>query len=180
MLCNWKEVNEIYGYPLKVREALKRGEIYKVGRGYYSDKPYINPFLLVAVKYPFAIVTMDTAFYIYRLTDVIPDKTYLATMRSATRINDASVKQVFLSEELFEPGKTQLEYDGVLITVYDRERMLIEALRNSKSLPFDYYKEIIAGYRRISDDLDYQKIDEYISLFKKNEYLYSMLRREVL
>ena len=180
MLCNWKEVNEIYGYPLKVREALKRGEIYKVGRGYYSNKPYINPFLLVGVKYPSAIVTMDTAFYIYRLTDVIPDKTYLATMRSATRINDASVKQVFLSEEFFEPGKTQLEYDGVLITVYDRERMLIEALRNSKSLPFDYYKEIIAGYRRISDSLDYQKIDEYISLFKKNEYLYNMLRREVL
>jgi len=180
VLCNWKEINELYGYPLKVREALSRGEIFKVGRGFYSNKPHINPFLLVAAKYPYAIITMDTAFYIYRLTDVIPDKTYLATMRSATRINDTFVKQVFLSEEIFEPGKTDLEYDGVLITIYDRERMLIEALRNSKSMPFDYYKEIIAGYRRISDGLDYQKINEYISLFKKNEYLYNMLRREVL
>ena len=145
MLYNWKEINERYGYPLKVREALKNGEIYKVGRGFYSNTPYINPFLLVAAKYPFAIVTMDTAFYIYGMTDVIPDKTYLATMRSATRINDDFVKQIFLSEELFEPGKTQQEYDGVLITMYDRERMLIEALRNSKSLPFDYYKEIIVS-----------------------------------
>ena len=180
MLYNWKEINERYGYPLKVREALRNGEIYKVGRGFYFNKPYINPFLLVTAKYPFAIVTMDSAFYIYGLTDVIPDKIYLATKRSATRINDAFVKQIFLSEELFEPGKTQQEYDGVLITVYDRERMLIEALRNSKSLPFDYYKEIIAGYRRISNELDYHKIDEYLSLFKRNKYLYNMLRREVL
>jgi len=180
MLYNWEEVNGIYGYPKKVRAALGRGEIYKVGRGFYSNKPYVNPFLLVATKYPYAVITMDTAFYIYGMTDVIPDKTYLATMRSATRIKDADVVQVFLSEGIFECGKTQMEYDGVGITIYDRERMLIEALRNSKSMPFDYYKEIIAGYRRISDGLDFQKIDEYMSHFKKTEYLYKMLRREVL
>jgi hypothetical protein len=73
-----------------------------------------------------------------------------------------------------------MDYQGALVTIYDRERMLVEALRNSKSIPFDYYKEVIAGYRRIGDALDYRKIDEYISLFKKNDYLYDMMRREVL
>jgi len=180
MLCDWKEINEKYGYPLKVREAVRRGEIYKVGRGLYSDKPYISPFLYVSEKYPYAIITMDTALYIYGLTDVIPDKTYLATLRNATRIKDAGVVQLFLSEWMFEPGKTQFEYDGTPITIYDRERMLVEVLRNSKSMPFDYYKEIIAGYRRISDNLDYHKVEAYIALFKKKDYLYNMLRREVL
>ena len=180
MLCDWKEINEKYGYPQKVREALRKGEIHRVGRGLYSDKPYVNPFLYVAVKYPYAIITMDTAFFMYGLTDVIPDKTYLATLRNATRIKDADVVQLFLSEWIFEPGKTQLEYDGVLTTVYDQERMLVEVLRNSKSMPFDYYKEIIAGYRRISDNLDYHKVEDYISLFKNNDYIYSKLRREVL
>lgn len=180
MLCNWKEINEKYGYPLKVREALDKGEIYRIKRGFYSDKPYVNPFLFIATKYPNAIITMDTAFYIYGLTDVIPEKTHLATLRNATRINDAEVIQVFLSEWLFGHGKANLEYDGVSITIYDRERMLVEALRNSKSMPFDFYKEIIAGYRKISDELDYQKVEEYILLFKKNDYLYDILRREVL
>ena len=180
MLYNWKEVNELYGYPLKVREAMERGEIYRIKRGYYASKPNVNPFSYLTTKYPHAIITMDTAFFIYGLTDVIPDKTHLATMRNATRINDAGVVQAFMSERIFEPGKTKLEYDGVSITIYDRERMLVEALRNSKSMPFDYYKEIIAGYRRISDELNYHRIDEYILLFKKNDYLYDMLRREVL
>ena len=180
MLYNWKEINELYGYPLKVREALERGDIYRIKRGFYSNKPRVNPFLYIVTKYPYAIITMDTAFYIYGLTDIIPDKTFLATLRNATRICDAGVVQVFLSESVFEPGKSSLEYDGVSITIYNRERMLIEVLRNSKSIPFDYYKEIITGYRRISDELDFRKVDEYILLFKKNEHLYDKLRREVL
>ena len=180
MLYTWKEINDKYGYPLKVREALNRSEIYKVGRGYYSDKQYINPFLLIAAKYPYAIITMDTAFFIHGLTDVIPDKTHLATRRNATRIEDGRVVQVFLSNRIFEPGKTTQEYEGAPITIYDRERMLIEALRNSKTMPFDYYKEIIAGYRKIVDKLNYKKIEDYILFFKKRDYLYNMLRREVL
>lgn len=180
MIYSWKEINEKYGHPRKVRAALSRGEIYKVRRGYYSEKQHINPFLLIASKYPYAIITMDTAFFIHGLTDVIPDDTYLATLRNATRITEDKVVQVFLSERIFEPGKTTQEYEGAMITIYDRERMLIEALRNSKTMPFDYYKEIIASYRRIDDKLDYRKVEEYISHFRKREYLYNMLQREVL
>ena len=180
MLFTWKEINKKYGYPLKVREALSDGEIYKVSRGLYSAKPTISPFVLVATKYPYAIITMDTAFFIYGLTDVIPDKTYLATLRNATRIVDKNVKQVFLCENIFENGKITMNYDGVEITIYNRERMLVEALRSSKSMPFDYYKEIITGYRKIIDDLDFRKIEDYMSLFSRREHLSHILRREVL
>ena len=180
MLYSWTEVNEKYGYPLMVREALSNGEIYRVSRGLYSTKPTINPFVLISLKYPYAIITMDTAYYIYGLTDVIPDRTYLATLRNATRIIDENVKQIFLSDNIFEPGKTTMEYEDTVITIYNRERMLIETLRNSKSIPFDYYKEIITGYRKIIDDMDFRKIEEYISMFNKNEHLSFKLRREVL
>jgi len=123
---------------------------------------------------------MNTAFYMYGLTDVTPDKTHLATMRNTTRINNESIVQTFLSERVFSPGTSNFDYDGITVTIYDRERMLVEVLRNSKTMPLDYYKEIISGYRNISYKLGHQKIDDYISVFKKNEYLYNMLRREVL
>ena len=180
MLYTWKEINKIYGYPLKIREALSNGHIYKVGRGFYSDKPYVNPFVLVAAKYPYAIITMNTAFFVYGLTDVVPEKTFLATKRNATRISDNNVAQVFLSENIFDQGKSMLDYEGVPITIYNRERLLVETLRNAKLMPFDYYKEIITGYRRISADLDYRKVEDYISLFKRSENLLNVLRLEVL
>lgn len=180
MLYNWNEVNEKYGYPLKVCEAMAQGELYKVKRGYYAEKPHVNPFLLISKKYPYAILTMDTAFFMHGLTDVIPEKTHLATLRNATRIKDDSVVQMFLSQHIFNPGKSSMNYDGVTVNIYDKERMLVEALRNSKSMPFDYYKEIISGFRSISHTLDYRKIEDYISIFSRKEYLYNMLRREVL
>ena len=180
MIYTWKEINKIYGYPLKVREALNDGHIYRVGRGFYSDKPNVNPFLLVVEKYPYAIITMNTAYYIYGLTDFIPEKTFLATKRNTTRISDSSVVQIFVSENIFDQGKSKLDYDGVQITIYNRERLLVETLRRSKAMPFDYYKEVIAGYRRINNELDYQKIEDYILLFKRSENLLSILRLEVL
>jgi len=180
MLYDWNEINKELGYPLKVREALDSGEIYRVRRGLYSDTSFVHPFSIVSAKYPYAIITSETAFYIHRLTDVIPDKTYLATKRNATRIADNDVTQVFMNEKIFEYGRIHMIYDGVTINIYDRERMLVEAIRNSKTMPFDYYKEIIANYRKISEDLDYNKIEEYISLFKRNKYLFNILQREVL
>jgi predicted transcriptional regulator of viral defense system len=180
MIYNWDEMNKTYGYPLKVREALGKGEVYRIARGLYSYEKIVSPFSLIAIKYPYSIITMDTACFIHGLTDVIPEKTYLATKRNATRINDEGVVQVFLEEKIFEPGKTKMMFEGSNITIYNSERLLVEVMRNSKSLPFDYYKEVIAGYRRIVDKLDFQKIEEYIYLFKRKDYLFNILQREVL
>jgi hypothetical protein len=74
MLYSWEEINKIYGYPRRIREALSKEEIYKVGYGLYSDTPNVNPFMYIAAKYPYAIITMNTAFFIHNLTDVVPDK----------------------------------------------------------------------------------------------------------
>jgi predicted transcriptional regulator of viral defense system len=123
---------------------------------------------------------MDTAFYIHGLTDVVPDSTYLATKRNATRITEKDIIQVFIQEELFDAGVEKMTYDGSVIAIYNKERMLVEAMRNSKSMPFDYYKEIISNYRKQIDSLDFRKIEDYIGLFKRNGYLREILQREVL
>lgn len=180
MLHDRDYVDAQYGSGLKVAEAVRTGSIYRVDRGLYSDVPNVSPFAIVTAKYPYAIITMDTAFYIHGLTDVIPDRIYLATKRNATRIAKPNIIQVFLRADIFEQGKVQMEYEDTEITIYNKERMLIEAMRNSKTLPFDYYKEIISSYRRISGTLDFQAIEEYIGLFKQNEYMFKILQREVL
>lgn len=180
MLYDRNYIDAQYGSGLKVAEAVKTGSIYRVDRGLYSDVPNVSPFAVIAAKYPYAVITMDTAFYIHRLTDVIPDKIHLATKRNATRISRKDIVQVFLSIDIFEQGKTLMVYEDAEITIYSKERMLVEAMRNSKAMPFDYYKEIISSYRRISETLDYQSIEEYIGLFKHNDYMFKILQREVL
>ena len=96
-----------------------------------------------------------------------------------SRINDKNIKQIFIPNDLFEFGKTQIEVESVKINIYDKERMLVELIRKKNLIPFDYYKEIITNYRKKIDTLDIYKIQEYISYYKNESSLYDTLMREV-
>ena len=163
----------------QLNKAIENKELFKVDNGLYSDVEFVNPLEIILKKYPNAIFTSDSAYYYYDLTDVIPDYFYLATKRSDSRINDKNIKQIFIHNDLFEFGKTQIEVESVKINIYDEERMLVELIRKKNLIPFDYYKEIITNYRKKIDTLDIYKIQEYISYYKNESSLYDTLMREV-
>lgn len=163
----------------QLNKAIKNKELFKVDNGLYSDIEFVNPLEIILKKYPNAIFTFDSAYYYYDLTDVIPDYFYLATKRSDSRIKDKNIKQIFIPNDLFEFGKTQIEVENIKINIYDEERMLVELIRKKNIIPFDYYKEIITNYRKKTDKLDIYKIQEYISYYKNESSLYDTLMREV-
>lgn len=179
MLYFHKELKDKMNSDYQIQKAVEEKKYYKVEMGLYSDKEFVNPLEIIVKKYPNAIFTSDSAFYYYDLTDVIPDYFFLATKRTDTRINDNNIKQVFVPNELFDFGKTQIQIENVQINIYDKERMLVELIRKRNIIPFDYYKEIISNYRKIVNDLDIYKIQEYISYYKNEHALYDSLMREV-
>ncbi len=129
MLYTRKEISKKYNSTYQLNKALKNKKIFKIQNGIYSDEEYVNPLAVITKKYPNAIFTMDSAFYYWNLTDVIPDKFCLATKRVNVRYKDEDIKQYFISEDLFEFGKTTLNIENVEINIYDRERMLVELVR---------------------------------------------------
>lgn len=50
---------------------------------------------IIMKKYPNAILTLNSAFYYYGLTDTIPDRYYVATPKSNRKIEDVRVKFSF-------------------------------------------------------------------------------------
>lgn len=180
MLMNHAQAVQQYGSDYRLKQAVGRGEIYKIERGIYSSAPQVNPFTLLMYKYPGAVLTMNTAFFIHGLTDVIPQSVYVATGRGATRIRDPRIVQVFSEERLLTAGKVSGRFDGADIWLYNLERMLVEAMRNASALPPDYYREIIGSYRRRADELDIRLVEEYMGLFERNAFMQDILQREVL
>ena len=69
--------------------------------------------------------------------------------------------------------------DGEKVKMYNKERLLVELIRKRNQIPFDYYKELISNYRKIVDDLDMYKIEEYLSLYKNESNIADVLLREV-
>lgn len=179
MVYNYKEIIEIYGNDYNLKKALSRNEIFKLNKGIYSTKRIVNPLIIYSKKYPNSVITMDSAFYYYNLTDVIPSKVYLATDRNTDKINNEKIVQTFMSKDILYQGKVNVQTNDGVINIYDRERLLIELIRKKKQISFDYYKEIISNYRTIVDELDMYKIEEYLALFKNDMSLSNILQMEV-
>lgn len=179
MILSYNECIEKYGSNYKLEKAIEDGKLYKIEKGIYSEKPYVDELEIIGKKYKNAIMTMNSAFYYYNLTDTIPDNYYLNTDRDSSKIKDKRVKQCFCPKELLEVGKTKINYQNVDIEIYDQERMLIELVRNKNKLPFDYYKEIIIEYRKRIDRLNIERLERYIDLFPKSNKISEIIQMEV-
>ena len=179
MLYSFDECIKKYNNQYQIEKMLQEGKLYKIEKGIYSDLKQVSDLEIIAFKYPNAVFTMNSAFYYYGLTDVIPEKFYLATNRDATKIHSHNVKQFFHQENIFQTGITTILYQNVEIKIYDKERMLIELIRNKNILPFDYYKEIIGNYRKLIYELDMQEIQEYALQLPKTKMVLETLQLEV-
>ena len=180
MVYSYKELLKKYQNRNGLYKALEEEQIYKLEHGIYSNEKIVDPLVLYSKKYPNGIITMDSAFYFYHLTDVIPNKTHLATDRKSSIIKNEKIFQIFIPKEILNAEYTVKGINmPASINIYDKERLLIELIRKRNQIPFDYYKEIISNYREIAHELDMYKIEEYLSLFKNGDNLFEVMQREV-
>ena len=146
MLYFHKELKEILKSDYQIQKAVREKCYYKVDDGLYSDDSNINYIEIIAKKYPNFVIYGDSAYYYHNLTDFIPNKIVLATTKN-DKIRSKFVKQVRLTDELFNIGITKIEINSINMKIYDKERMLIELARGKNKMGYDMYKEIIANYR---------------------------------
>lgn len=179
MLLTYNEALKKFKNDYGIRKEIKNKRLYKIVNGIYSDKQNIDLTLVYSKKYNNAIVTMDTAFYYYNLTDVIPDKTYLAVPNNTHIKKEKNVVFNYMDEKVLNVGKTEINIYNEKVTIYDKERLLIELIRKRNQISFDYYKEIINNYRKIADKLDMRKLENYLSLFRNEVSIGDTLLREV-
>ena len=179
MLLSYKECIQLYGNKYQLNKKLQQGKIYKLEKDLYSDQKYEPEYKIISKKYPSAIFTLNSAFYYHQLTDVIPEKYYLATNCDASKITDSRVVQIFENSGNLELGAEYIDYGGTSIYIYNKERMLVELLRNQNKLPFDYYKEILKNYRNILWELDVQLIQDMALSLPKSQMVLKNLQIEV-
>lgn len=99
MLYYFNELLENGLSKYQVEKKVKHKELYKIARGIYSDEELPNDLSVIVKKYPNVVLTLNSAFYYYDLTDKIPEYYYLATDIKSYIIKDSSVKQFFMKKD---------------------------------------------------------------------------------
>lgn len=179
MIYTYQEAINLYKSDFQLKKAIANGFIYKIENGIYSTEEYVSELSIISKKYPNAIFTLNSAFYYYGLTDVIPNFYYLKIMKNKT-INDNRVKVIYENSAEIDLGVTSMNINNTNIKIYNKERLLIELIRNKNQLPFDYYKEVLGNYRKIIHQLDIQMIQEFAYELPKTNIILETLQMEVL
>jgi hypothetical protein len=150
----------------QIKKKVSNNELYMIKKGAYSTTIKYNYLEYIAKKHPNAVFTLLTACHCYGLYKKESNVFYLATKQKDRKILDEQVKQIFMTDHLYEIGISKITYQGFNILIYDLERLLIEVVRNKVNLSYDDYHEVIESYQRISKLLNKTKLNQYISNFK--------------
>lgn len=174
--------NKLGGFS-QIRTAVKNGKYFKISHGLYSDKnPFLSELENIFVRYPSAVLTLQSAFSFYNLSDFIPDKYYVATNQNAHRIKNDKVEQIFITNELLNIGRTTIKTKYGFVNIYDLERMLIELFRLKSRLSYSYFKEVVNSYRQLfkEEKIDSNKLSDYCALFKNGKSIMKQIQDVII
>jgi len=164
-----------------IRKKISDGSLKQIERGYYSlnsNNNYIDE-VYISKKYPHSIICSLSAFYIYGLTDYIPDYFYLATKQHSFPIRRKDVVQSYQSESFFSIGVIEKKIEGGTIKTYDLERLLIELFRLKEKYPREIYYDVLSSFRKIKDQIDFYKVNKYLESFSNGDSLLLKIKETI-
>lgn len=179
MLLQFSDCKKRFGSPYQIEKAVRNGLIFKLAPGVYSETGEESEIEVLQARYPKSVLTLDSAYFYYEMTDEIPDQYTLVTANNSPRIRDTTVRQLYVPTAALMVGATSLDYDGERLRIYDRERLLVETARMKNLMPSDLYKEIVLWYRANLNGIDSSKLGEYAGVFPHKDRILSVIDEEV-
>lgn len=164
-----------------IRKQLDDGKLRLIERGYYSTDPddVFGNEVFISKKYPSAIITGLSAFFIYGLTDFVPEYFYLATEQHSFPIRRNDVKQSYQDPSFFEVGVIDKELEEGVVRTYDLERLLIELFRLKGKYPREIFYDVLSSFRKIKDQIDFYKLNQYLKRFSNGSSLQKKIKEAI-
>ena len=128
------------------------GFLDRVRHGYYqlAEQPSASEEQLLGTLIPQGIVCVESALFHYGYSDFTPRKWSIAVPRSMSRAKldvDVLVLQpYYVQQDLYELGKTTDNFDGVMLSVYDRERTICDCFKYRSRLDNEMFNKAINAY----------------------------------
>ena len=128
------------------------GYLERVRHGYYSlaDAHETSEEQLLATLIPQGIVCVESALFHYGYSDFAPRKWSIAIPRSMSRkrldVDTLPLQAYYVGPELYELGKTTDDFDGVTLSVYDRERTICDCFKYRSRLDNEIFNKALNAY----------------------------------
>lgn len=128
------------------------GFLDRVRHGYYqlAEQSTVSEEQLLATLIPQGIVCVESALFHYGYSDFTPRKWSIAVPRSMSRkklnVDALALQPYYVQQDLYELGKTTDNFDGVMLSVYDRERTICDCFKYRSRLDNEMFNKAINAY----------------------------------
>ena len=132
------------------------GYLARVRHGYYqlAEQDASSEEQLLSTLIPNGIVCVEAALFHYGYRDFAPQKWSIAVPRSMSRtklkVDSLAIHPYYMQPELYELGKTIDSFNGVKLSVYDRERTICDCFKYRSRLDNEMFNKALNAY--VKDD----------------------------
>lgn len=132
------------------------GYLDRVRHGYYqlAEQDASSEEQMLATLIPKGIVCVESALFHYGYSDFAPRKWSIAVPRSMSRtklkLDSLIIQPYYMQPELYELGKTTDNFNGVKMSVYDRERTICDCFKYRSRLDNEMFNKALNAY--VKDD----------------------------
>lgn len=172
------------GYHNTILDKLiKLGYVGKIKTGYYEwiDDMPVSEAAIINKLFPEGVVCLESALFIYGYSDRVPNAWNVAVSKnnskSKYKIDYPIMQFYFLIDTYIELGRSTVEYEGHIISIFDRDRTICDVIRYEKKMDKEVFNKAIFAYvkdpeKRIHKLIDYakamnimKKVDRIIGLW---------------
>ena len=179
MIKSYKDLTTEGLSTKQISDLVNKKKLYKLDKGFYSDKKKVSLIELISAKYQNAVVTLESALHVYFDEYNEPSKVDISTPHKSKKLVDERIKQYFNTSPGYDTGITTLDYNGTTIKIYSLEKLLIEFLRHKDSYDADTFSKILSCFIQKRNELSKEKIYSYADNYKHNDKIYQLLEKHI-
>ena len=128
------------------------GYLDRIRHGYYqlAEADLSSEEQLLATLIPKGIVCVESALFHYGYSDFAPRKWSIAVPRSMSRtkldVDALALQTYYVQSEIYELGRITDDFDGVMLSVYDRERTICDCFKYRSRLDNEIFNKALNAY----------------------------------
>ena len=157
-----------------VSDMCKRGFIIRTRSGYYALPQHHEQREeeIIAQLFPDGIVCRDSALFYYGYNDRTPLEWHLAFSRTVTRSrfesNSPPVCYYMVQESILDLGKSEGDWNGIQLAVYDRERTICDCFKRRSQMDSEMFAKAVNAYAA-DDKKNLASLSQYAKKLRVNK-----------
>ena len=149
------KTSDFIAQGINVKDIIKlcnEGYLTRVRQGYYqlASTSYTSEEQMIKTLIPEGVVCVESALFHYGYSDFTPRKWSIAVPRSISRrkleIDTVQIQVYYVQKSLYGIGKTEGDFSGVILTVYDRERTICDCFKFRSRIDSETFNKALNAY----------------------------------